>query len=205
MGNDISAAHVRRVIADVGQCAESWIQRLVIGSDNAPLAYTGVTRPVADPAHVRAADRDHRVWLIGADYFIIPVKIIGEIRCAITLSAIQPNGKQLAVAGAELRELADKIIIISVCSVGWLMHIPGGEVNAEFHFIFAAAFRKLLHDIPLPILIGAGGNIMGGIVAWKQAKAIVVLGGENNPLAAGGLDSLHPLIRIDFLGVKLAG
>ena len=46
---------------------------------------------------------------------------------------------------------------------------------------------------------------MGGIVAWEQAKAVVVLGGENNPLAAGGLDSLHPLIRIDLFGVKLAG
>ena len=54
--------------------------------------------------------------------------------------------------------------------------------------------RQLLHDIPLPILIGAGGNIMGGIVAWKQAKAIVVLGGENNPLAAGGLSLIHILV-----------
>ena len=46
---------------------------------------------------------------------------------------------------------------------------------------------------------------MGGVVAREHAEAIMMLGSKDDPLAAGGLDGLHPLIRIDLFRVKLAG
>ena len=43
---------------------------------------------------------------------------------------------------------------------------------------------------------------MGGIVAWKQAKAIVVLGGQNRTAHACVAQRTHPLIRIQLRRAK---
>ena len=162
---------------------------------------------VADPAHLgllAALEEDAVVALelldgLGEAFEIV---ILG-VR-ARALGAVHPNLDELALVAVllvaqDLAELAvvEGVVVILVAvlvAIGGLVDIPGGEVEAHVDVVLRAGGGELGQDVDLGR--GAAHVVVGGR-AVPDAEAVVVLGGDDQPLEACLLDHLDVAVRIE--------
>ena len=76
-------------------------------------------------------------------------------------------------------------------------------IKAEFHAVFGAGGRQLSKRVALErrgVI-----NIVTIDFAMKHGKAVVMLGGDDHVFHARRLSERHPLLGVEFFGIKLLG
>ena len=176
------------------------------GVNGMPARVAGDAMLVAYPAHIGSGiTKDAGVWLQfthqrkgfvplvvggvvdGAFFVAAPIIAIAPI------GAIKPHLKQWAIIAEQFTQL-----IAVVGQVGWravvgVVAVPGRQVDAEFEPGGCAGLGELGNHVSLPVPPRTIFDRMRGVLRWPQTKAVVVLGGEDEPLhaaAAGGVDDL---------------
>ena len=169
---------------------------------HAPFGGAGVSCLVAAPADIRPAHMNAGIGLQVANHSIVTIPVIDLLFAigAFPTGAIQPYSEDVPVAGEQLRQLGDKVIIVRLSrAVQRMMPVPWRQVHPEADTARLAGPRRFGHHIHRA---GAGSHGVLRVAAGPQAETVVVLAGQNQASHASGFDGLHPLDWIQFRGVE---
>src|SRR3569833_573293 len=92
-----------------------------------------------------------------------------------SVCAIVPDLKQRTVVGQQLTHLFAIDLDVFRLSVGRLMPVPRGNIDAEFQTRSGCSLRKLANDVAAAILVGTVSNGMISSFCRPQAEAVVML------------------------------
>ena len=82
------------------------------------------------------------------------------------------------------------------------MHIPWGKINAELQAFRMTGLGDLFYDIPFSILPRAVPDTEFRIFTGPEAKAFMMLTGQQQAFHACCLKCPDPLIRIEFFRIE---
>ena len=168
--------------------------------DDAPLALAGDARFVSDPAGVRADDGDDRARLELADEGVVALPVVDLPLAVGALGAgpVEPDLGDLAVTRQELAELvAEMLVVARRVAVARLVAVPRRQIKAELEAGLAAGLGDLADDVPLAAPPGRALDRMLREPARPEAEAVVVLGRQDEPAHAGGLEGPDPLAGVE--------
>ncbi len=121
----------------------------------------------------------------------------------LAVCTIEPDFRYLAVVRQKLAQLVAEVLIVNGgVAISWFVAIPGRKVDTKSESGFSASLRHLAHNVPFAPLPGTILDAVLCVFAWPEAEPIVVLGGDDEQLHAGILDSGDPLSCIKVRGVE---
>src|SRR3990170_3668005 len=174
-----------------------------------PIGFTGHPALVADPANVGPCiGEDHRVGLELLYHSPIPRPVINlplAVR-TLTVGPVEPDFLNRSVAGEQLGELvAIEIVVAGRIAIGGMVAIPGRKVESHLESLGPARVGELAHHVTLAIPPGAGCYRVLRGAAGPEAKAVVVLGGEDQGAEASRFGHPGPLPGIQGRGREDGG
>ena len=132
---------------------------------------------------------------------------VGVILMALAAAAIEPQIVDLAVAGQQLADLIDEIIVVFAVFLKADLAAPLRRriIQADFQSILAAGVDIFAHDVALAVLPGRGCDGVIGVFGRPVGKAVVVLAHEDGVGRARVLNRADPLLAVQLLGVERLG
>src|ERR1019366_435122 len=170
--------------------------RLVITEhwDHAPLAGARMPGFVAAPADIGPADGDGCVWHKLANQLPVSAPVIYLLFSvgAFTAGAVKPDLFDAWIVCQNFPELVQEVLVIpGRIAIGFLMSIPGRDVDYVMHPFGAAGLDKLPHDVAMSVFPGAVPDAMLGVLGGSEAEAIVMLGGKDHSRDTSGFGRCH--------------
>ena len=109
------------------------------------------------------------------------------------IGSVKPYLIHFSVLGKQFRQLIDKKIIVYLCSIRSIIHIPRRQIHSETNTHFPTGVGYFFYNITFTFFPRAVFNRMFCSFSWPQAKTIVMLGGQNYLFDTGLFTSFNPL------------
>ena len=190
----------------------------------------GVAVLVADPAHggVGLSAEEHTVGLIAGLLALVALNGVKPLLEVVLLSvgagalgAVHPHLDEVAVVAVlvvaqDLLELVVVVLVVVqhvvflaggvavgvVVAVAVVVDIPGRQIQAHVHVVLGAGLGQLSQNVALAVLVAGVGHIVLGVGTVPDTEAVVVLGGDDEHLEAGVLQSLDHGVSVE-VGLQL--
>ena len=180
---------------------------------HSPVGLASPALLIADPANGGdGTAEDHDVLVVLAQHlrgFLVAVvglrvDLTGGVSTAVpavaAVSTVKPVFEELAILRGELVDLCVEDTLIFGLTVVAAIAIPGGEIEAEEQAVLAAGLAQLAYQVAFAVLPRAVFDGIVGGLRGPEAEAIVVLGGEDDPLHPSTLEGGDPLLGVESLG-----
>ena len=181
---------------------------LAIALNHGGFILPGHARLVANPADVRAGDGDEGAGLQLADQGVITWEVVFLLLSVRPLAAgaVEPDLVDGSVSGQEFAKLVpEELVVFGGVPVGWLIPIPGGEVEADTDVLLSQGIDDFPDDISFAIPPGGVFDTVPGELGWPEAESIMVLGCEDEQFHSGILEHFGPLVGVKISGVEEFG
>ena len=179
------------------------------GIDRAPVRVARDPLLVPDPADVGSRIReDDRLRLEPADD---PMDTRPVVRLSLSIrplavGTIEPDFHDGTVAGEQLGELSGvEVVIPRRVAVRRVVPVPGGEIESDAEPFRATRLRELAHHVAPSLAPRARAHRVIRGLRRPEAKAIVVLGGEDHRSESARSCRARPLPGIEARRVEDAG
>ena len=119
-----------------------------------------------------------------------------SIPAVTSVRSVQPDFRDLSVTGEQFPELLLIVADIILSSVGCLVTVPRGQVDAELKSVASAGLCEFADNVAGAVLVRRCGDRIVGELRRPEAEAVMMLCRQDDSLYAGGFEGPHPLLAV---------